>query len=53
MKAKLVQLLALFKAISLYVFKIALRVLKVTVEETILILQLLDKLLTKETNNGV
>jgi len=53
MKNKLVQLLALLKAVGLYLFKVLLRTLKVTVEETIYVLQLLDKLLTKETNNGI
>lgn len=49
MKVKLLQFLSLLKAVGLYLFKVSLRAIKVIVEETINILQLLDKLLTKET----
>jgi|APFre7841882654_1041346.scaffolds.fasta_scaffold99334_3 hypothetical protein len=47
MKAKLEQLLVLLKAVGLYAFKVALRALKVLVEETIYVLQKLDTVLTK------
>ena len=47
MKAKLEQLLDLLKAVGLYLFKVALRALKVLVEETIYVLQKLDALLTR------
>ena len=47
MKAKLEQLLVLLKAVGLYAFKVALRALKVLVEETIYVLQKLDALLTR------
>ena len=45
MKAKLVQLLLVIKAILLYAFKIAKRCTKVVTEETILVLQYLDNFL--------
>jgi len=44
MKAKLLQLLVVLKAASLYLFKIAKRWAKVVTEETIVLLQHLDKL---------
>jgi hypothetical protein len=49
MKAKLVQLLDLLKKAALWAFKCVLRAIKVVTEETIIVLQALDKLLTKET----
>ena len=49
MKAKLIQLLDLLKKAALYVFKVVLRGIKVLTEETIIVLQALDTLLTKES----
>jgi len=49
MKAKLLQLVDLIKKAALYSFKVVLRGLKVLTEETIIVLQALDTLLTKET----
>jgi len=49
MKAKLLQLLDLIKKAALWAFKVALRALKVLTEETIIVLQALDTLLTKES----
>ena len=49
MKVKLLQLLDLLKAVALWSFKVILRGIKVVVEETILVLQKLDALLTKDT----
>ena len=49
MKVKLLQLLDLLKAVALWSFKVILRGMKVVVEETILVLQKLDALLTKDT----
>lgn len=49
MKAKLIQTLDLLKKVALWTFKVALRGIKVVTEETIIVLQALDKLLTKET----
>jgi hypothetical protein len=48
MKVKLAQLWDLFKSVLLWSFKVALRGFKVIVEETVLVLQKLDALLTKE-----
>ena len=50
MKTKLLQLLDFFKAAALWSFKILLRALKVVVEESIVVLQALDTLLTKNVN---
>lgn len=47
MKNKLLQLADFLKAAALWVFKITLRAIKVIVEETILVLQKLDAVLTK------
>jgi hypothetical protein len=47
MKVKLSQVLDFLKAAALWSFKIALRAIKVIVEETILVLQKLDAVLTK------
>ena len=47
MKNKLLQLADFLKAAALWVFKITLRAIKVVVEETILVLQKLDTVLTK------
>jgi hypothetical protein len=47
MKAKLLQVLDFLKAAALWLFKITLRAIKVIVEETILVLQKLDTVLTK------
>ena len=49
MKAKLIQTIDLLKKTALWAFKVALRGIKVVTEETIIVLQALDKLLTKET----
>ena len=49
MKAKLIQTIDLLKKVTLVAFKITTRVLKVVTEETIIVLQALDTLLTKET----
>ena len=49
MKAKLIQTLDLLKKVALWSFKVALRGIKVVTEETIIVLQALDKLLTKES----
>lgn len=46
MKTKLLQLLDFLKAAVIYSFKILLRVIKVVVEESIIVLQKLDTLLT-------
>jgi hypothetical protein len=46
MKAKLIQVLDLLKKVALWAFKIALRALKVFTEETIIVLQALDTVLT-------
>ena len=48
MKAKLIQTLDLLKKVALWAFKVALRGIKVLVEETIIVLTALDTLLTKE-----
>jgi hypothetical protein len=48
MKVKLSQVLDFLKAVGLWSFKVVLRGLKVLVEETILVLQKLDKVLTKD-----
>jgi len=48
MKAKLSQVLDFLKAVVLWSFKVVLRALKVLVEETILVLQKLDAVLTKD-----
>ena len=48
MKAKLIQTLDLLKKVALWTFKVALRCIKVLVEETIIVLSTLDTLLTKE-----
>ena len=47
MKAKLLQVKDFLKAVALWSFKVALRALKVLVEETILVLQKLDTVLTR------
>jgi hypothetical protein len=47
MKNKLLQLADFFKAVALWAFKVLLRGIKVLVEETILVLQKLDAVLTK------
>ena len=49
MKVKLSQVLDFLKAVALWSFKVVLRALKVLVEETILVLQKLDAVLTKNT----
>jgi hypothetical protein len=49
MKAKLLQLLDLIKKAVLWAFKVVLRGIKVLTEETIIVLQALDTLLTKES----
>ena len=49
MKAKLIQTIDLLKKVALWAFKVALRGIKVVTEETIIVLQALDKLLTKES----
>jgi hypothetical protein len=49
MKAKLIQVLDLLKKVALWSFKVVLRGIKVLTEETIVVLQALDTLLTKET----
>jgi len=48
-KAKLIQLGDLLKKVALWAFKVALKALKVAVEETIIVLQALDKFLTNES----
>ena len=48
MKAKLAQVWDFIKAAALWSFKVVLRGLKVVVEETILVLQKLDVVLTKD-----
>ena len=48
-KAKLIQVLDLLKKMALWSFKVALKALKIAVEETIVVLQALDKLLTNES----
>jgi len=48
MKAKLLQVLDFLKSVALWSFKVVLRGLKVLVEETILVLQKLDAVLTKD-----
>jgi len=47
MKTKLIQLLDFLKTAGIYLFKIAFRALKVVVEESIILLQKLDTLLTR------
>jgi hypothetical protein len=47
MKAKLIQVLDLLKKVALWTFKVVLRALKVLTEETIIVLQALDLLLTR------
>ena len=47
MKAKLEQVLDLLKAVALWTFKVILRGIKVVVEETVLVLQKLNAVLTK------
>ena len=49
MKVKLIQTLDLLKKAALWALKCVLRASKVVTEETIIVLQALDKLLTKET----
>ena len=49
MKAKLVQVLDFLKAALLWSFKVVLRGIKVVVEETIVVLQKLDVVLTKDS----
>ena len=49
MKAKLIQLGDLLKKVALWAFKVVLKALKVAVEETIIVLQALDKFLTNES----
>ena len=49
MKAKLIQTIDLLKKVALWAFKVALRGIKVITEETIIVLQALDTLLTKES----
>ena len=46
MKAKLLQVADFLKAVALWSFKVILRGIKVVVEETILVLQKLDTVLT-------
>ena len=48
MKTKLSQIWDFIKAVALWSFKVVLRGLKVLVEETILVLQKLDAVLTKD-----
>jgi len=47
MKTKLIQTLDLIKKVALWAFKVALRGIKVVVEETIIVLTALDLLLTR------
>jgi hypothetical protein len=47
MKDKLIQVLDLLKKVALWAFKVALRGIKVVTEETIIVLQALDLLLTR------
>jgi hypothetical protein len=47
MKAKLLQISDFLKAVALWTFKVLLRGIKVVVEETILVLQKLDTVLTR------
>jgi hypothetical protein len=47
MKDKLIQTFDLLKKIALWTFKVVLRALKVLTEETIIVLQALDTLLTR------
>jgi hypothetical protein len=49
MKEKLAQIYDLLKKVALWSLKVALRGLKALVEETIIVLQALDALLTKNT----
>jgi hypothetical protein len=49
MKVKLAQIWDFIKAAALWSFKVILRGIKVVVEETILVLQKLDIVLTKES----
>ena len=51
MKAKLLQLADFLKAAALWAFKILLKAIKAAIEETVILLQKLDALLTKETTN--
>ena len=48
MKAKMIQVYDLIKKMALWALKVALRGLKALVEETIIVLQALDALLTKQ-----
>jgi len=48
MKAKLVQVYDLLNKVALWALKVSLRGLKALVEETIIVLQALDALLTKQ-----
>jgi len=48
MKTKLAQIWDFIKAVALWSFKVVLRGIKVVVEETILVLQKLDAVLTKD-----
>ena len=47
MKLKLIQTFDLLKKVALWAFKVALRGIKVLTEETIIVLQALDTLLTR------
>ena len=47
MKAKLIQISDFLQSVALWTFKVFLRGLKVVVEETVLVLQKLDAVLTK------
>ena len=47
MKAKLIQIGDFLQSVVLWTFKVILRGLKVVVEETVLVLQKLDAVLTK------
>jgi hypothetical protein len=49
MKVKMIQVYDLIKKVALWSLKVALRALKALVEETIIVLQALDALLTKNT----
>jgi hypothetical protein len=49
MQAKLLQIADFLKAVALWSFKVVLRGIKVVVEETILVLQKLDTVLTKDS----
>jgi len=48
MKAKLLQIWDFFKAVGLYAFKVALKIVRAIIDETIFVLQKLQVVLTQQ-----